>query len=76
MVKTAVFEVGGSWWFQWQNVAENVLFTVSGPEVPAGTVIAQNREGPFQSRADAELARKAFEDARAEEYPWERISSE
>jgi hypothetical protein len=62
LMKTAVIEQDGIWWFKWCNVV-------------AGLPVGQN-DGPFATKEEAEDARRKFEDERKRKYPWEQILSE
>ena len=63
MMKTAVFEKEGRWWFKWWNILGD------GP-------LAQDLDGPFRTKDEAEGARQSFVKVRQEKYPHESFESE
>jgi hypothetical protein len=62
LMKTAVIEKDGVWWFKWWNLV-------------GGVPLAQNHE-PFATKEEAEGARQKFEQERKQKYAWEQIVSE
>ncbi len=62
-MKTAVFERQAQWWFQWWNIVD-------------GVPLAEDLDGPFRSRDEAERARLEFLAARRERYPHELFENE
>lgn len=75
MMMTMVFEAAESWWFRWQNIAdEGMNWQKDGqPWDIAGKVLAQGCEGPFPQKEGADRAREEFKQSRMRKYPGERI---
>ncbi len=78
MIKTAVFQKDGVWWFKWWNVADpGAIFLKDGkPWNAVGKPLAQDLDGPFATEQEAELAREKFVNARKQKYPFELFESE
>ncbi|MGH9448254.1 MAG: hypothetical protein ACRD3O_21420, partial [Terriglobia bacterium] len=66
MMKTAVSEKDGAWWFRWWIIAEREWIIQKGGEPwnVAGKPLAQGLEGPFSTKQEAGLAREEFVKAR------------
>lgn len=62
VMKTAVFQKDGGWWFKWWNLA-------------GGTALAQDVDSPFRTEVEAKAARRKFEEERKQRYPWEQIEA-
>lgn len=78
MMKTAVFEKDGAWWFKWWNIAERewIIQKDGKPWNVEGEPLAQDLNGPFAAKQEAELAREEFVKARKQKYPFESFESE
>jgi hypothetical protein len=63
MMKTAVFEQQGKWWFKWWNILSDIP-------------MAQDFDGPFATKSVAEAVRQRFVSDRRKKYPFERIGPE
>jgi len=63
MIKTAVFEKNGRWWFKWWDILGD-------------KPLAQDWDGPFKTKHEAEVVRQGFVKARQQKYPHESFESE
>jgi hypothetical protein len=61
MMQTIVFQRDGDWYFRWRNFMDR--------QMP----MAQDFDGPFATRDEAERVRQDFVAARAARYPGESI---
>lgn len=57
MIKTAVLQKDGAWWFKWCNVGDRdaVMQKDGKPWGVAGSKLAQGLEGPFRIKHEAEI---------------------